>query len=215
VLKLAIGQLQLEEQRLILQENDNILLGMIPFVGAITDIANGNIIEGTRGLFFDTLGALVGGAGSSIKPLIKASKAVVPFGAKVFNVLEKGVLVVSSLLNPLDGAADMLVAAGRGVIAIPTLANNITKLPAGAMLGALEEKARAGLSLRSLRTPRKVLKRKPGEEEQSPETFSGKVDSKPVEAVKVGETWYATNPNNRLPIGTPLEGFEPSSTTTA
>lgn len=215
VLKLAIGQLQLEEQRLILQENDNILLGMIPFVGAITDIANGNIIEGTRGLFFDTLGALVGGAGSSIKPLIKASKAVVPFGAKVFNVLEKGVLVVSSLLNPLDGAADMLVAAGRGVIAIPTLANNITKLPAGAMLGALEEKARAGLSLRSLRTPRKVLKRKPGEQEQSPETFSGKVDSKPVEAVKVGETWYATNPNNRLPIGTPLEKFEPSSTTTA
>lgn len=216
VLKLAVGQLPLEEQRTILDENDNILLGMIPFVGAITDIANGNIIEGTRGLFFDTLGALVGGAASSIKPLVKASKAVAPFGAKVFNVMQKGVLAVSSFLNPFDGAADMLVAAGRGVVALPRLANNITRIPIGGKLGAVEEKVRTGLSLRSLKSPRKVLKRKSGErEDERPVKSSGKVGSKPVDAVKVGERWYATNPSNGLPIGTPLEGFEPSVTMTA
>jgi len=69
---------------------------MIPFVGAIVDLAKGNIIEGTRGLLIDTAGAFLGGAGTAVRSLVKSTKVVAPFGAKAFRVLEKGVSVVSA-----------------------------------------------------------------------------------------------------------------------
>ena len=210
MLKFAIGQLPLEEQRELARENDKVLLGMIPFVGAIVDLANGNTFDGIKALFLDSLGAVIGGAGSSVKALIKSTKAVAPFGAKAFNVMEKGVQLVSSFLNPLDGAADMTIAAGRGVAAIPKLANNAAKLSPGSFLLGVEEKARAAFSLRNVKNSGRVFKRtKVEQEDKDSETVTGKVGSKPIDAVKVGQSWYATNPENGLPIGTPLEGFVP------
>lgn len=90
VLKVAHGMLPLEQKREILRRNDSILLSMIPFVGAVIDLTKGNIVEGMRGLIIDTAGAFAGGAFGTLKPLVKSTKAVAPFGVKAFRVLEKG-----------------------------------------------------------------------------------------------------------------------------
>lgn len=200
VLKAAEGKLPLEQQREALAENDRILLGLIPFVGAITDLANGNLVDGTRGLLLDTAGAFLGGAGSALKSFSKATKVVAPFGAKAFRVLEKGVQVVSGFLNPLDGAADLVVAAGKGVIAVPKLLGKTPSISLLSTLGAVEEKMRTFLAVGG--GVRRLA------DNASPTTRNGQNHSVPVQAVQLGGNWYAIHPHTGLPMGTPLDGFE-------
>lgn len=205
VVKLAQGELKLEQQREMLRQNDRILLGMIPFVGAIMELAKGNIVEGTRGLILDTVGAFVGGAGSATGALIKSTKVVAPFGAKAFRVLEKGIVVVSGFLNPLDGAADLLHGAARGVIAVPKLLNKAPKPLLLSTLGVVEEKLRLCLGVHS-----GLLNRAPAAHggSRQPPTQAVNNHSVAVDAVPVDDKLYAANPRNGLPLGTPLDGVQ-------
>ena len=212
VLKLAQGELPLEQQRELLRQKDRILLGMIPFVGAIVELTKGNIVEGTRGLILDTVGAFVGGAGSTLRPLIKSTKVVAPFGAKAFRVLEKGVLVVSGFLNPLDGSASLLNGAARGVFAVPKLLSKALRPSVLTTLGSVEEKLRLCLGVHSSLFSRSPMTQ--GGNSQ-PAAHVGRNHSVPVNAVQVDGQWYAINPSTGLPNGTPLDGFEPLGTEAA
>lgn len=211
VLQLAQGKLPLEQQRELSAHRDQVLLGMIPFVGAIMDLAQGNIVGGTRGLIIDTVGALLGGAGSTVKPLFKSTKVVAPFGAKAFRVLEKGVSVVSGFLNPLDGTADLLHGATRGIFALPKLLDKAPKPALLTTLGSVEEKMRTCLGVsRALKQPQAI--RSPAGQMA---THNGHNYSVLVQAVQMGSYWYATDPTTHLPIGTPLDGFKPLNATAA
>ena len=200
VLKYAQGQLPLEQQREVSQRNDSILLSMIPFVGAIVDLAKGNIIEGTRGLLIDTAGAFLGGAGTAVRSLVKSTKVVAPFGAKAFRVLEKGVSVVSAFLNPVDGAADLLVNSAKGVLALPRALNSAPNVSAFANMLAAQEKLRTFFGVHAA-IDRAVA------------THNGHHQGVPIRAVQMGAHWYAANPESGLPVGTPLEGYRPLSET--
>lgn len=208
-LKLAQGKLPLEQQRELSAHRDQVLLGMVPFVGAIMDLAQGNIVDGTRGLIIDTVGAILGGAGSTLNPLFKSTKVVAPFGAKAFRVLEKGVSVVSGFLNPLDGTVDLLTGAARGIFALPKLLDKAPKLSLLTTLGSVEEKMRTCLGVsRALKQPQAT--RSPAGQMA---THNGHNYSVPVQAVQMGSYWYATDPTTHLPIGTPLDGFTPLNAT--
>lgn len=209
VLKYAQGQLPLEQQREVSQRNDSILLSMIPFVGAIVDLAKGNIIEGTRGLLIDTVGAFLGGAGAAVRSLVKSTKAVAPFGAKAFRVLEKGVSVVSAFLNPIDGAADLLVNSAKGVLALPRVLSRVPNVSAFANMLAAQEKLRAFFGVQ-VAIDRAVATH---DGSQQAAAHNGHNHAVPVRAVQVGGRWYAVNPESGLPIGTPLDGYRPLNET--
>lgn len=211
VLKYARGELKLEQEREISQRNDGILLGMIPFVGAITDLAKGNIVEGMRGLIIDTTGALLGGAGSSVRVLAKSTKVVAPFGAKAFRVLEKGVSMVSAFLNPLDGSADLIVSGAKGIIAVPKFLSRGPKAKAFASMLAAQEKLRTYFGVQT--GMRQSVSAQ--DEPRQAGTPSGQNHAIPVHAVQSNGIWYAVNPKNGLPIGTPLDGYKPSGTVAA
>lgn len=207
VLKLAHGELPIERKREISRTNDRILLGMIPFVGAVVDLANGNIVEGTRGLIIDLTGAFVGGAGSAVGAFVKTTKVVAPFGAKALRVLEKGVTVVSAFLNPLDGTADLLTGAARGISTIPKLLTKAPRPMALTTLGSVEEKVRVFLGVRIGLDKLAAA--------QGADAHNGYNHAVPVNAVHLGAHWYAADPASGLPIGTPLDGFKPLSTQAA
>ncbi len=203
VLKAAEGKLPLEQRREVLRRNDSILLGMIPFVGAIMDLTKGNWVEGTRGLIIDTVGAWVGGAGATLGPLVKSTKVVAPFGAKAFRVLEKGVAVVSGFLNPLDGSADLLVAGAKGIFSVPKLLSKAPKTAMLRTLGAVEEKLRTYLGVSS------GVQQQATAQGAGPQAATCDVSYHgiSVKAMQVDGLWYATDPKTDLPVGTPLEGF--------
>ncbi|MFL1503099.1 hypothetical protein ACI77N_18260 [Pseudomonas sp. S191] len=207
VLKAAKGELPLEEQRTLLSNNKSILLSMIPFVGAMMDFSNGKFVEGTKGLIVDTAGALIGGAASSLKPLIKSTKVIAPFGAKAFQVLEKGVVTVSAFLNPLDGSADLLVAGTKGILALPKLLAKSPQLDALAALGAVEEKLRTYLAVSSgVKKAGKASKT--GLQSVSSEGEKKKGDGT---TTQVDGFLYVINPRTGLPMGTPLDVSNPLS----
>lgn len=207
VLKFARGELPLEKQREALARNDQILLGMIPFVGAVMDLAKGNLVEGSRSLLIDTVGALLGGAGGAIKGLVKSTKVVAPFGAKAFRIAEKSIGAISGLLNPLDGAADLMAAGAKGVIAAPRLLSKASK-PAGPLnILAAQEKFRTYLGTRG-----GMAQAANASETRQPNTAqSGQSQGVPVVAIASGNTWYAVNPQSGLPWGTPLVDFKPAN----
>ncbi len=210
VLDNARGKLPLEQQRELLQNNKRILLGMIPFIGAIKDLAEGNIVDGTRGLIIDLTGALLGGAGQSLKSFVKSTKVVAPFGTKAFSVLQSGVSVVSAFLNPLDGSADLLAGAAKHLIALPKVVSKAPKTSLLTNLGSVEEKLRAFLGV-GVGNNRLLATQSSNEQAAA----NGHNHSVPVQAIAVGQNWYAAHPETGLPMGTPLDGFEPLSGTTA
>ncbi|MGR3885395.1 hypothetical protein [Pseudomonas sp. 1152_12] len=209
VLKIAHGELPLEQQREVLKNNDRILLSMIPFVGAIMDLAEGNIVDGTKGLLLDTAGAFLGGAGSTLKAFAKATKVLAPFGAKSMQVLESGVRVVNGFLNPFAGTAKIMVGATRGLVALPKLSSKGLKPPLTTTLWSVEEK------MRTFFNTREALKKNQTAQAdgEQPATHNGHNNDVPVNAVQVGEYWYATNPATGLPLGTPMPGYKPLSAT--
>lgn len=207
VLKAAQAVLPLEQQREVSQRNDRILLSMIPFVGSIVELAKGNIIEGTRGLLIDTVGAFLGGAGSAVRSLAKSTKAVAPFGAKAFRMVEKGVAVVSAFINPADGAADLLVNSAKGVLALPRLMNSAPRVSALANMLVAQEKLRAFFGLQV------AIDQVTATQSKFPQAAepNGHNHGVPVRAIQSGEHWYACNPFNGSPSGTPLDGYTPLS----
>jgi hypothetical protein len=205
VMEFAKGRLPLEQRREISRRNDSILLSMIPFVGAVIDLSKGNTVEGMRGLIIDTAGAFLGGAFATVKPLVKAAKGIAPFGAKAFRVMEKGVGVVSGFLNPFDGTADLMVAGGKGLIALPTAMSKAPRPSVILKLGVAEEKLRTCLGVGSQLTPSAVVK----EQAAQLVPHNGHNNSVPVHAVQIDGRWYATSPKTGLPTGMPLESFEP------
>lgn len=204
VVKFAQGELKLEQEREVLKRNDSILLSMIPFIGAIIDLAKGNIVEGMRGLIIDTTGALLGGAGSSVRALVKSTKVVAPFGAKAFRVLEKGVSMVSAFLNPLDGAADLMVSGAKGIVAVPKLLSRAPRAKAFASMLVAQEKLRTYFGVQS------GLRQSVNARDDTRQ--SGHNHAVPVRAVQYNGVWYAANSQNGSPIGTPLDGYKPSGT---
>ncbi|OPA89891.1 hypothetical protein BFW88_15095 [Pseudomonas fluorescens] len=209
VLKIAQDELPIEQAREVSQRNKALFLSMIPFVGAIVDLVNGNIVEGSRGLIIDTFAALLGGAGTTVRSLAKATKAVAPFGAKAFSVLAKGVLVVSAFLNPLDGTADLIRWGSKGLLTLPQTVAKAPKLSAVTKMVAVEEKLRTFFGVKSALGEAAILQEGVGQRS----THNGHNHSVPVQALQANGHWYAVNPQTGLPISTPLDGFTPLSST--
>lgn len=97
--------------------NLRMVLSLIPFIGAIADITDGDFMAGTKGLLIDFASfAVTGGLGAANK-FYKGFKVVVPFGGGAFSAkgLQGTPALLRGLFNPLDGVVDVFKS-GRWVI---------------------------------------------------------------------------------------------------
>ncbi|TFY87370.1 hypothetical protein DYL59_18610 [Pseudomonas kairouanensis] len=145
----AKGQLSVEKSRQANARDINLLMSLVPFVGAYQDFAAGNIGKGLQSLALDTAGVVMGAGGQaralmhSVKKLVQGS--VVPalngIGGKVapgvarlglagpkvrisdaaFDVTKQSAAFFNAVFNPLDGYPRLMGAASRGLGKMPAL----------------------------------------------------------------------------------------------
>jgi hypothetical protein len=227
MLKRALGTLPLEKKREALAREKAILKGLVPFVGAYQEFADGNISAGLISLSFD-VGGLLLGAGSQARSLIRAGRALMPnpisgairrlgsrvapltpkiawtkpvasFSDRAFNFIKESAYFGSAVMNPADGYASMTNATVKGAFKLSNMAGGVWKLgKATPYLITVEEKLR-GYWFAGGWKPNSA---------DSPTGVVGTSQGVSVGASKVGNYWYAISPNTGEPFGTPLRDFK-------
>ncbi|MGY2292812.1 hypothetical protein ACW9H6_23985 [Pseudomonas sp. SDO528_S397] len=171
----AKATLPLETQRAATARQQDLLLSLIPFVGAYQDLAAGNIAKGLQGLALDIAGLAIG-AGVQARALLRSSKVLassplpkvlgkwsasvgpltpkvawgapsVMFSDAAFDFARQTALFASAAFNPVDGYPRMISAVSRGLGSVSTLLATGTTRLAKVMphLLAAEEKMRCYL----------------------------------------------------------------------
>lgn len=183
------------------RQNMRTVLSLIPFVGAIADIADGKVGAGIKGLLIDFASFAATGGLAAAKHFFKGLKVLVPFGNRAFAMKElKGALpFLRSLFNPLDGATDVLKTAQRA------LAGKFVAVGPGlVMTSTAFEKCRWSLGAYSELVASSTTDAYPGSRQ-------GVSRGQALRAVFLDATWYAIDPLTRKPIGTPLADFTPDA----
>ena len=187
-------------------EKARMLLSLIPFVGAIADLVEGKTEHGLKGLVMDFYSLIITGGWSGLKSLAKGMKMLVPFSGKPFSLagLKNGGALIRGVFNPLESIPEIFRAPRNGYNALVHIANgkpvrigSNVYLPAKVVeqwkwiTGALETIQGAQSS------------------GAFPGARKGYIGSQEVYAVQKNGKWYAINPTNRKPEGTPLAQFSP------
>lgn len=149
MLKRARGQLPIEKSRTADARDINLLMSLVPFVGAYQDFAQGNVGRGLQSLALD-IGGVVIGAGTQARLLMRSGKAfvlggVVPNLRKMSATVTPGVARLgqagpavrisdaaldlgkqttaffNAVFNPVDGYSRLIGAAAQGLGKISTL----------------------------------------------------------------------------------------------
>lgn len=225
--KRANEKLPLEEKREVLEHEKKILKGLIPFIGAYQEFADGNIGSGLFALGLDVLGVALG-AGSQARSLLRSFKMLRPnplssaigkLGNKVasltpkiawaepvaslsdraFNFTKDSALFANAVFNPASGYSDLVSSAIKGTL---NLQHQATRKPTltkiAANLLTVEEKARAFWMAGGF---------DPAPKPQQP-NVAGTSQGVAVEAAKINNFWYAINPKTGQADGTPLPDFK-------
>ncbi|WP_256679377.1 hypothetical protein [Pseudomonas sp. DTU12.1] len=196
--------------KILTQENLRAVLSLIPFVGAVADIADGNIKDGLKGLLIDFASFAATGGLAAARSFFKGIKAVVPYSGRAFGqgLMKESGLLVRSMFNPLDGSVDVL----RSTLKITerskrVLSGELMGIGSGIYLPTTAfEKCRWGLGAYE------ALRGKPPADPQ-PVGQLGVSQQCAVYAVNINSKWYAINPATLKPTGAPLEDFTPESQT--
>lgn len=147
----AKGQLPLEKSREADARDMNLLVSLVPFVGAYQDFAAGNVGKGIQSLALDVAGISIGAGGqarslirslkgagqSSLRPSLgKFTATVGPRRPKVawswtepkprfsdaaFDLTKQAGLFFNAVFNPVDGYPRLISAISRGVGKLPML----------------------------------------------------------------------------------------------
>ncbi|MGF6094147.1 hypothetical protein [Pseudomonas sp. 18175] len=149
MLKRARGQLSIEKSREAEARDMNLLLSLVPFIGAYQDFAQGNIGKGLQSLALD-IGGVVVGARVQARSLMRSGKTfalggvrtalnqmsakVAPVGARLslagpqvrisdaaFDLAKQSAVFFNAVFNPVDGYPRLIGAAARGVGKLPML----------------------------------------------------------------------------------------------
>lgn len=149
MLKRARGQLSVEKSREADARDINLMLSLVPFVGAYQDFAQGNIGKGLQSLALD-IGGVVIGAGAQARSLMRSGKAfvlgsvrpalgrmsstVAPAVARLgmagpqirisdaaFDVAKQTLGFFNAVFNPVDGYPRLIGAAARGLGKLPLM----------------------------------------------------------------------------------------------
>ena len=189
-------------------ENARMVLSLIPYVGAIADLVEGNIEAGAKGLAIDLLSFLATGGWSGAKNFAKGLKMLIPFNGKPFTMagLKGGASLIRGQFNPLESIPELLRVGPKGVKVLRKIANGApfhigsnVYVPAKAIV-----QWKWTLDASGTQFARPSDGQFPG----ARKGFSGK---KQVLAVQKNGSWYAINPISNRPEATPLEQFTPES----
>ncbi|MCP1510938.1 hypothetical protein [Pseudomonas rhodesiae] len=146
----AKGQLSLEKNRQAHARDVNLLVSLVPFVGAYQEFSDGNFAKGMQSLALDVAGVAIG-AGGQARALIRSARVlakntarptlgrlgarVAPMTPKVawswtepkvrfsdaaFDFSKQSTAFFNAVFNPLDGYPRLLTAASRGLAKLPT-----------------------------------------------------------------------------------------------
>lgn len=172
------------------------VLNLIPLRSAIKNFTDGNIGEGIVDLSLDIFGILTAGA-NVVGKAAKVANGTLSAGGKALRItktLGRGTL---SLINPLDGATDLLRGAGRG-------ARNVARH----IIADVGQDIR---QLRGARTSYDMVSASKQFDRASIGTFKLDSDFAEGAAVFKNNNWYAYNPITRQPYGPALNDFLPSA----
>lgn len=179
--------------------NLRMVLSMIPFVGAIADLAEGEIAAGIKGLLIDfTSFAITGGLGA-VNKFYKGFKTVLPFGGKAFTIngLRGTPALLRGLFNPLDGVVDVFKSGPQIFGAVRVAAKTKLKFVRGA---TAFERSRWCLGVYENLNPSHDTTKKA-------EHQFGSCLGETLYAVKIDNKWYGIDPRTQKPTGVPLTDF--------
>lgn len=184
--------------------NLRMVLGLLPFVGAVADLVEGNVAQGLKGLLIDfTSFAATGGVGVA-KNFFKGLRRVLPFNGRPFAMGElKGAApLFRSLFNPLDGTIGILKSGQKAPSLIKSfLKGELRVLDTGVYLPATTfERCRWGAGIYS------AVAAGPPAGAQSG-TYAGLE----LYAIHKNNHWYGVNPHTFETGGAPLQGFVPQA----
>nr|AIA61568.1 hypothetical protein [Pseudomonas fluorescens] len=192
-------------------ENLRTVLSLIPFVGAVADIGDGNIGAGFKGLLIDFASFAFTGGLAGARNFFKGLKAIVPFSGTAFTLRAvKGVApFFRSLFNPLDGVSDVLRIGPKAIGATrQVLAGKLVPVGKGFYLTTTAfEKCRWGLGVYDTLYPQPVGQ----ETSMYPSSQLGVSQNCALRAVQIDTLWYAIDPVTQQPTGAPLQDFTPDS----
>lgn len=177
--------------------NLRLVLNLIPFVGAVTELAEGNVAAGVKGLLIDFASFVVTGGLGAASKFYKGFKVILPFGGRAFSLkgLQGGPALFRGLFNPLDGVVDVFKS---GAWALGS-AKVVTKAKLKFVRGAtVVERSRWGLGIYET------------VDNATPENAGHRLGrSKDVQlyATQKDNQWYAIDPVSQKPTGTPLTDF--------
>ncbi|WP_455826399.1 hypothetical protein [Pseudomonas graminis] len=232
MLKRAEGVLPLEKKREALDREKAILKGLVPFLGAYQEFAEGNIGNGFFCLTVDVAGLIIG-AGSQARTLFRAGKGLMPnpvsgairrlgsrvapltpkiawakpvasFSDRAFDFIKQSALFSSAVMNPADGYADMVAAGVKGLpsLGLRHLGSGVSKLADAAPYMITVEEKLRGYWLAGGWDPVATTQHT---------GMSGTSQGVNVDASKVGGLWYAIDPETGEAFGTPLHDFKPAN----
>lgn len=185
-------------------ENLRMVLGLLPFVGAVADIAEGNVAQGLKGLLIDFASfAATGGVGGA-RSFFKGLKVVLPFNGRAFTMqgLKGAAPFFRSLFNPLDGTVGLLKSGQKAPGLLKSfLKGELRLLDTGIYLPATAfERCRWGAGVYG-----SVAGGQPAGAQQ------GTCDGQELYAVQKNNHWYGVNPCTFETGGAPLQGFVPQA----
>lgn len=175
------------------------VLSLIPFVGAIADIAEGKVGAGIQGLLIDFGSFAATGGVAGAKAFFKGLKVVVPYGSRAFAVkgFKGAPTLVRSVFNPLDSSVDVMRTARRA------LAGEFVTAGEGLYMSATAfERCRWGVGVYDTLSGMPAASAYPG-------SRLGVSQQCSLYAVQQGAAWYAIDPLTHKPTGTPLADFKP------
>ena len=189
-------------------ENARMMLSLIPFVGAISDIAQGNVGAGLKGLLIDFASFSVTGGLAGARRFLSGLKTLIPFSGKAFSMsgLKGAGAFFRSLFNPLDGVVDVLKAGPKAVTASrKILMGEVARVGPGLYMPTTAfEKCRWAMGVKN--TAFTQVAPSAG---QWPGSRFGTSQNRELYAIQKNGQWYAISPTTCRPEGAPLAQFTP------
>ena len=196
--------------KLFTRENARALLSLIPYVGAIADLVEGNTEAGVKGLLIDLASLAATGGLSAFKGVAKGLRMLIPFSGKPFSMagLKGAGAFFRGLFNPLESVPDILRSAPSGLNALKMIAKGQTVRVGSNIFLPVKtfEQWRWALGARDT-----LLAGEGRSPSQWPGARMGASADREVLAVQKNGAWYAINPLSGKPEGTPLERFTPEA----
>ncbi|WLH70869.1 hypothetical protein [Pseudomonas sp. FP2309] len=188
-------------------ENARTVLSLIPFVGALADLVEGNTRAGVQGLLIDMASLIATGGWAGVKSFAKGAKILIRFNRTPFSMaaLKGAGTFLRGVFNPLESLPE-IVRAGPNALKTfargrPFRLGSSTFLP----VKTFEQWRWTVGAHDTLFAPSSAS------DSQWAGSRKGSIGHQQVHAIQKSGYWYAINPLTQRPEGTPLEQFIPQA----